>query len=133
MTGRSGVDNLSVALLITGLVLSILSTVFASSESTVLAIVSTVLNLLGFACDVFCIFRMFSRNVEKRREENRRYLAFTGKITTGVSQAFKRFKLRKQYKYFKCPNCKVRMRLPRGKGVVTVTCKCCKNSFTQKS
>ena len=52
---------------------------------------------------------------------------------TQLRQAKNRFKNRKQYKYFRCPSCKAWLRLPRGKGVVTVTCSRCHTSFTQKS
>jgi len=123
MSGRHGVDPLSVLLVWVGLGLYVLSAVFNLG----------IISLLSLALYVYTVFRMFSRNEEKRSSENRRYLAFKGKITTGVKQARTRFKNRKQYKYFRCPNCKAWLRLPRGAGVVTVTCGRCHNSFTQKA
>ena len=79
------------------------------------------------------IFRMFSRNEDKRAAENRRYLAWKQRVTTKARQARNRFKNRKQYKYFKCPNCHAWLRLPRKAGVVTVSCNRCHSSFTQKA
>jgi len=122
MTGRHGVDQLSVVLVWTGLALYVLSAVFGLG----------ILSLLSLAIYGYTVFRMFSRNEEKRSAENRRYLSWKTRVTTDAKQARTRFKNRKQYKYFRCPNCKAWLRLPRGAGVVTVTCGRCHNSFTQK-
>ena len=123
MTGRHGADPLSMAMVWTGLGLYVLSMIFSSG----------IVSLLSLALYIYAVFRIFSRNEQKRAEENRRYLAFKNKITTGFRQARTRFKNRKQYKYFRCPNCKAWLRLPHGAGVVTVTCGRCHNSFTQKA
>ena len=39
----------------------------------------------------------------------------------------------KRYNDFKCPNCKQELRVPRGRGEITVTCPKCKQSFDRKS
>ena len=39
----------------------------------------------------------------------------------------------KAHRYFKCPNCSQYLRVPRGKGKITVTCRSCKASFQEKS
>jgi len=122
MTGRHGADQLSMALVWIALAIYLLSAVLGLG----------ILSLLSLVLYGYTIFRMFSRNNEKRSEENRRYLAWKNKITTGSKQARTRFKNRKQFKYFRCPNCKAWLKLPRGAGVVTVTCGRCHNSFTQK-
>lgn len=122
MAGRNGVDQLSLVLVWVGLGLYVLAAVLNLG----------ILSLISMALYAVTIFRMFSRNLEKRTAENRRYLAYQNKVQTNVRQARTRFKNRKQYRYFRCPNCKAWLRLPRGAGVVTVTCGRCKNSFTQK-
>ena len=123
MANRHGVDQFSVMLVWAGLVVYILSAIFSSG----------LLSLVSLAMYVYTLFRIFSRSEQKRREENRRYMELKTKIVTGFKQAFARFKNRKQYKYFRCPNCKAWLRLPRGTGVVTVTCGRCHTNFTQKS
>ena len=123
MAGRHGVDQLSVTLVWVGLGLYILAAVLNVG----------VISLLSLALYGYTIFRMFSRNEEKRAAENRRYLAWKNKWQTAARQARTRFKNRKQYRYFRCPNCKAWLKLPRGAGVVTVTCGRCHNSFTQKA
>ena len=123
MANRHGVDPFSVMLVWVGLGVYVLSAVFGSG----------LLSLISLAMYVYTLFRIFSRNETKRRAENLRYVQLKTKVVTGTKQAFTRFKNRKQYKYFRCPNCKAWLRLPRGTGVVTVTCGRCHNSFTQKS
>ena len=133
MAGRNGADQLSMALLWGGLISYLLGSIASGVNVTLVALLGLLLSFAGFGCYIFCIFRMFSRNKEKRSAENRRYLAFTQKKRTSLRQAKTRFKNRKKYKYFRCPGCHAWLRLPRGSGVVTVTCSRCHNSFTQKS
>lgn len=134
MNGRHGSDQLCMALLWTGLACYLLGSILGSIANTpVLSVIGMILNVAGFAAYAFTIFRMFSRDTEKRDSENRRYLAWRERGRTKRRQAKTRFQNRNKYKYFKCPGCKAWLRLPRGSGVVTVTCSRCHNSFTQKS
>lgn len=123
MIGRNGADQLSMAMLIAGIVLSLLTSI------TKLAI----FNLLGLVILVLTIFRMFSRNLEKRRAENQKFVNFRANFGTNSKQLMNRLKNMKKYKYFKCPQCGARLRLPRKVGEVTVTCGKCKNQFKQKA
>lgn len=134
MYGRNGADHLSMALLWTGLICYLLGGIVGSiAVSVIFPILGILLNIAGFAAYVFSLFRVFSRNVDKRRAENRRYVTMMEKKKTQRRQAKVRFQNRKTYKYFKCPGCKAWLRLTRGKGVVTVTCSRCHTSFTQKA
>ena len=123
MAGRRGADELSLALLIAGALLSLLSTILHTP----------VLSLLSMAVYIYTLFRMFSRNLEKRHAENAAFLKFWNGMTSGIRQFFNRLKNMKKYKYFKCPECKSRLRLPRGVGEVTVTCGKCHHAFKQKA
>lgn len=123
MTGRSGPDQFSLALIWAGLICYLID-LFARTG---------LISLLGMAAYVWAIFRLFSRNVEKRRAENARYLQKTGALRVQFRQARVRFKNRKEYKYFKCPQCRSILRLPRGVGEVTVTCGKCRHAFTHKA
>ena len=122
MNGRHGADQLNLALLWLGIGLYALGALLGQGFLT----------LLSAAPYAVCLFRMFSRNNVKRYEENRKYLQLKNRQTTKWKQARSRFRHRKQFKYFKCPNCRAWLKLPRGSGVVTVTCGKCQNSFTQK-
>lgn len=123
MAGRYGADALSQGIIIAGLVLFLLA-VFTRIG---------LFSLLAMALYIWAIFRMYSRNGEKRAQENARYLAATRKLRTSVNQALTRLKNRKKYRYFRCPNCHARLRLPRGVGEVTVNCGQCKHSFRKKA
>ena len=123
MVGRHGADEFSLALLILGLTLSIIG------SFTRLGL----LPLVSMALYFYSIFRMFSRDHQKRYAENQKYLAIWNKSTSGIKQFFVRLKNTKKYKYFKCPECHSRLRLPRKVGEVTVTCGKCHHAFKQKA
>lgn len=123
MQGRNGVDNLGWHALWAGLIISLLDSFIGLG----------LLSLLGTALYAYAIFRMLSRNVAKRQEENRRYVAFTGSLTKEVKQFFLRLKGMKTYKYFRCPGCKNRLRMKRGSGEKHITCPVCKHQFDQKA
>ena len=123
MTGRHGSDQLSFALLMAGIVLSLLSSITGIM----------VFYYLGLAGYVWAIFRMFSRNTAKRFAENQKYMNFRRNFKSNISQFFVRLKNMKKYRYFRCPECKARLRLPRKVGEVTVTCGKCRHQFRQKA
>ena len=123
MAGRRGADELSLALLIVGAVLSMLSGILNLP----------VLHWLSLAIYIYALFRMLSRDLEKRYAENEAFLKLWRGKTQTVKQFVNRMKNMKKYKYFKCPECKSRIRLPRGVGEVTVTCGKCHHAFRQKA
>ncbi len=123
MYGRYGADHLSRAIVTVSLVLLILGNLTAS----------LLLIWLSFAGYVYMIFRTFSRNIDKRSQENQAYLDKTAKWHTEYSQFKVRWRNRKQYKYFKCPQCRTRMRLTRGVGEKQITCRNCQHTFKQSA
>lgn len=123
MQGRHGADNLGMFTLISGLICSLLGSFTGIG----------ILSLAGFALYVITLFRMFSRNHEKRMAENRKYIELTSDWKTKCSQFMKRMKNRREYRYFKCPHCKVLMRLKRGTGEKEITCVRCGHQFREKA
>jgi len=123
MMGRHGSDQFSLALLIAGIVLSLLTNITGV----------VIFYYLGMAAYIYAIFRIFSKNTAKRVAENHKYLTIRQKLKSGVSQFFVRLKNGKKFKYFRCPECKARLRLPRKVGEVTVTCGKCKHQFRKKA
>lgn len=122
MQGRNGADTLATTLLWTWPVLYILG----------LLLQSALLFLLVDAALIYAMFRMLSRNVTKRREENLWFLQKTAGVRKMVKQKVKMFESRKEYKYFSCPKCRAQLRVPRGKGNITVTCRHCGEKFDKK-
>lgn len=126
MSGRNGPDNLAKFSLYFGLFVLIIS-MFTPSQAKVTLSTITLLLL------VYSYFRMFSRNIQKRRAENLKYL----RATSGIRSAFNlqniMWKQRKDYRFYKCPSCKSVMRVPKGKGKVRIVCKKCGNAFEKRT
>ena len=120
MIGRNGVDRLSQVMMWVGIGLLVAAMLFASP----------VVNLLALVMYVLAILRVFSKNVARRRAENRAFVNQVTKLKKAASHRRNRHKNRKQYRYFKCPNCKAWLRVPRGAGQVKVTCGKCENKFS---
>ena len=123
MYGRYGADQLSRTIVTASLVLLILGNLTGS----------ILMIYLSFAGYVYMIYRTFSRNIEKRSQENQAYLNKTAHLRTEYSQFKVRWRNRKQYKYFKCPQCRTRMRLTRGVGEKQITCRNCQHTFKQNA
>ena len=89
--------------------------------------------LVGIYMVLFLVFfRMFSRNLAKRRAENAKFMR---KMDPLVRWWRLRRTIRrdKEHSYFKCPSCGQQLRVPRGKGKITVTCRGCGASFQEYS
>ncbi len=111
MAGRYGVDQLSMLLLYVDLGLVVLAVVLGLP----------ILNLLSYFPMGYIIFRALSKDTYRRYQENRRYLQFLDRLKD------------KQNRYFRCPKCRQRVRVPRGRGKISITCPRCKERFTKKT
>ena len=123
MAGRYGADQFSRFLSFVALALIVLNLFFRSG----------VLWILGLAVLVLTYVRMFSKNYEKRRKENERYLQLKYKLTSGFRNWNDRRKQSRDYVFFRCPSCHAMLRVPRGKGKIRVTCRKCGNAFEKKT
>ena len=124
MVGRNGADQLGMFTLITALVLDLLDAFTGNTG---------VLSLLGTALYVWTVFRLFSRNIPKRRAENAKFTLWFEKAKKFVLRYWTRLKNCREYKYFSCPSCKASIRMKRGMGEKEITCPGCKHVFKQKS
>lgn len=122
MYGRYGNDQLGFFLILAYFVLALISAV------TDLGLFA----LIGEVGVLIALFRMLSRNVTKRREENAKFLRTVDPIRKWfrLQQTIRKDK---DHRYFKCPNCSQYLRVPKGKGKITVTCRSCGASFQEKS
>ena len=123
MIGRNGADQLGLFSLIAALVFNLLDNFLMTG----------ILSLLGMALYIWTFFRMFSKNVVKRREENRKFMIWYEKAKKIALRYWTRLKNIREYKYFSCPNCKASIRMKRGMGEKEITCPGCKHVFKQKS
>lgn len=123
MIGRYGVDQLSLFLLGLGLVSMIFTIPFHTF----------IVRLIPLALIVLCYYRIFSKKVYKRQQENFKFIRFYTPIQKKYKVLVKQFKERKTHRYLKCPNCKQTLRVPKGKGKISITCPKCKNVFHGRS
>lgn len=123
MVGRNGVDDLARFESWFVLVVLILS-IFTRSG---------LLDLIAIAFIVHMYFRVFSRNVSKRYEENQKFLNFRYDWTVKWNKKKKHFEQRKMYKFYKCPMCRQEVRVPRGHGKICITCPKCREEFIRRS
>ena len=154
MYGRYGNDSLNRFILGLTLFFFILS-FFVRGAYTI----AVVLLILSY-------FRMLSRNLYKRQQENYKYLKISGQVRLWFSRKlpgvkrffetagykfrnftfkagnsiktwFRKLKFtinqRKIYHIYKCPTCDQKIRIPRGKGKIEVTCPKCGQKFIKRS
>ena len=115
MSGRYGADNLSYAMVITALVMTVIGALSGLG----------ILTLMADALLIVMFVRMLSKD-RYRREK-------TQSVRRAVTEWMNRVRNSKKYHYFTCPRCKTRLRVPRGVGNVTITCKSCGNRFDKKA
>lgn len=123
LQGRNGVDDLGIFLICSSFVLLIIS----------LPLDSFALSLIAYGLLIYAYFRVLSKNLSARREENRRYLSERERLRFKVQSKKLELTARRTYKYLKCRKCHKKMRVPRGKGKIEVTCPHCKEKFITKS
>ncbi len=122
MAGRNGNDALNRFLLVCDLLLLFLSSLLGGPFF-----------LLAIALLAYIYFRMLSRNVYRRQEENGRYLRAKYKVSSRLRLLSERWKQRRDYKFFVCPSCHATLRVPKGRGKIRIVCRKCGTSFTGKS
>ncbi len=126
MAGRYGNDQLGRALLILDVILLLLASIFSKA-------LGGLFTSLAVALLVFIYYRMLSKNIYKRQEENGKYLRLKYKVTARLSVVKERWVQRKEYKFFTCPSCRATLRVPRGRGKIKIVCRKCGTSFVGKS
>lgn len=150
MYGRYGQDALNICLLIGTVVLMIALRITAACTGLFW------LPLFSYLPLIACTFRMFSRNISRRSAENQKFLTFFTRIRNlfpgkhGSSGAYgnpyanpyqsnsyqrpaPKVKKEKGYKYYRCPSCRVQLRVPKGKGKICITCPKCRTDFIKKT
>ena len=90
------------------------------------------LSLLCWVVLFVCYFRIFSRNIYARQMENQKLLRLWYRLKNKTANR-PTAQERKNYKVFVCPTCKQKLRVPRGKGTISITCPKCATSFIKKT
>lgn len=119
MMGRYGIDLLNKHLQYLFFAVLILS----------IFLKNTILNGVAVVLLIILYYRMFSKKIYQRTQENLKYARFVKQ----VKLFFKRIVDFPRYKYLKCPTCGQKLRVPRGKGEITVKCSRCHEHFDARS
>ena len=82
---------------------------------------------------IWSYFRMFSKDYSRRSAENRWYLNKTYKIRSKFAGLKNWMAQSKDYHIYKCPSCKQKSRIPRGKGKIEIRCPKCSTTFIKRS
>ena len=123
MQGRYGADQMGQMLSAVSMVFLIIS-LFSRNQAWFL------LALIGI---VYNYFRMFSQNISKRYAENQKYLTMTAGIRRKLASWKSQLAQRKIYHIYRCPGCKQKIRVPRGRGKIEIRCPKCNTRFVKKS
>ncbi len=123
MIGRYGNDDLGKFTLGLTIALYIINIFFR------IRLIST----LMFLTAVIGIYRMFSKNIQKRYQENIKFLNLKNKFMAKWNRGKSDFEQRKTHHIYRCPTCRQKIRIPRGKGRICITCPKCKTEFTKTS
>ena len=117
MLGRYGSDKLGMTLLGLALFLTVLNSLLGKR----LPILSSLLTVASYAALFWCIFRMYSKNIAARRRENAAFVNFFNHLKD------------KEHRYFRCPQCRQTVRVPRGRGKINIRCPRCNRQFIKKT
>ncbi|MCD8366202.1 MAG: zinc-ribbon domain-containing protein [Clostridiales bacterium] len=139
MDGRYGNDQLNQCLSIVTLVLIVVN----------LFVKNQILWMIALILLIWMYFRMFSRNIGKRDAENDRFLEITSRFRRGggyrgqsgqhsysrptAEERRRQREQNKYYRFFLCPHCNQKVRVPKGKGRIEITCPKCRTTFIKKT
>lgn len=142
MQGRYGSDQLSRFTMLLAVIMMFLSLIFRKAGF---------LYILVWVLIGYTYFRMLSRNIPKRYNENTRFLEWKDKIRarfgslkTGNTAGNRKtsysnygassgMRSDAEHRIFRCPACKQKVRVPRGKGKIEITCPKCGKAFVKRS
>jgi len=119
MYGRNGIDQLSLVIVVLACILTFLPWLAC--------------DIIGLVLVVIAFWRIFSKRVDKRRKENAVLLRVWFAIKNFFKRLFTPRADRKTHKIFRCPKCRQKARVPRGKGKIAIKCPKCGHKYTRKS
>lgn len=122
MSGRYGNDALNVALCVLGCVITLVLSFFHIGW----------FKLFTYVPFLVAVFRMMSKNFEKRRKENALFMKFWTPWSVFFSKKYDHFK-DKEHRYFDCPVCHRTLRVPSGRGKIEITCPFCGKKFKKRT
>lgn len=121
MYGRYGSDQLNMTLIIIAFICSLLGGF------------TPYFTIFSYFLLILCIYRMFSKQIYKRRNENTIFMNKTLPIRKWYKRTKNRWRDRKTHVYYRCPQCHQHLRVPKGKGKIEINCPHCHTKFDRKT
>lgn len=134
MQGRYGTDQLSRFLSLVVIILIVLDMI--ANAFLAFPGVQFFVRISGIIYTVLLFviyFRTFSRNIPRRYAENQKFLSFKEKLSSFFGKSGHNAGQRIEYNIYKCPQCRQKIRIPRGKGRIVVRCPKCGTEFMEQS
>lgn len=122
MQGRYGNDRLGQAMLVVALICMVLSLFRIPFISTV-----------GLVVLILTYYRMFSRQIGKRAAENQKYLVLEWKLRARLQKRKQAVAQSRTHRIFRCPQCRQKIRVPRHRGRIAISCRKCGTEFIKKT
>ncbi|MBR6634135.1 MAG: hypothetical protein IKL41_00735 [Clostridia bacterium] len=123
MMGRYGPDELTAAIIISGCVFTFLSN-FRPLRF---------MYFIGMLVMAVAIWRTLSKNIDARTRERLWFLRVIEKPKAEFKLLSNKIRDRKTHRYFKCKNCGASLRVPKGRGKISVTCPKCRVKTQKKT
>lgn len=123
LMGRYGVDDFSRFLMAVSIVFFVLNVIFRRGLFYILAI----------AVLAYAYYRILSKNHNRRYRENMKYTCYKNKVMSIFKREKSHMQQRKTHHIYTCRKCGQKIRIPRGKGKIQVTCPKCGFQFVKKS
>ena len=121
MYGRNGMDQLNRTLFWGDIAVFLGQVLFSALR---LQIPALICEIVLWPLMVLILFRMFSKNLPKRRAENQKFVNWWWGVKNRNASAKARH-ADKDHKYFTCKTCGTICRVPVGKGKIIITCPKC--------
>ena len=123
MTGRYGLDDFSKFLIWASVIFFVLN-IFVGHG---------IFYLVALALMIYGYYRIFSKDHTKRYTENAKYKYIKEKFTRWFKSQKSIMQQRKTHHIYTCGVCRQKIRIPRGKGKIEVTCPKCGYKFIRRS
>ena len=125
MAGRNGVDKISIAIFV---VYGIFS--FAKIFLRFIPVAYTIVSLLQYMLLAYAVFRIMSKNVQKRYSENFRFEQFLKAWKPYTDHLKLRIQFIKTHRFRTCNGCGKFLRFKKGKHKREITCPGCGKELT---
>ena len=123
MIGRNGQDDLSRFEIVLALILIVIQLITKN----------TILYFVVMALLIHNLMRMYSRNIEARQRENQWFLRRKDALR-GLLHGERRTRTKDpDHKIYTCPGCRQKVRVPKGRGRIAITCPKCGAKFIKKT